>query len=254
MTLQYFRNALHALLFPVIDAISARVQEFVQELQTAYDPAQKGKATSLGVNDADYTILLNALERLFSMALEEAKTAHSSEESADQTDRPQTASDAAGGGFLGYISTALGAADGLSSQSADLQPKAKSTMSAKLDSFIQLLLSAWNVSAYLDSVCDFDEGTSQGYTAEHVQLRTKKALERLHKTNPTDILEGVVDRWNLEQQRMDTQDRLERQERLFDILDYLSSSAQSVVTMLSDIIHGQYVNDKGKVTPMVPTQ
>lgn len=253
MTLQHFRNALYSLLFPVIDAISARVQEFVQELHGAYDPAHKGKAASLGVNDADYTILLNAMERLFSVALEEAKTAQPLTTDADALDRPPTA-DASSGGFLGYISTALGAADGSAVQSAESQPKTKSTMAAKLDAFIQLLLSAWNVSVYLDSTGGFDEGTSQGYTSKHVQARTKKALERLYKTNPIEVLEGVVDRWNIEQQRLDAQDCLERQERLFDILDYLTSSAQSVVSMLSDIIHSQYVVDKGKVLPVVPTQ
>jgi hypothetical protein len=255
MTIQHFRNALQPLLFPLIDAISDRVQSFVQELQTAYDPAQKGKAASVGVNDADYTILLNALERLFSMALEEAKTAQPLQSETDQSDRPHSANDATGGGgFLGYISTALGTTDGTASHLADSQPRAKSVMTAKLDSFIQLLLSAWNVSVYLDSAADFDEGTSQGYTSEHVQSRTKKAFERLYKTNATEVLEGVVDRWNMEQQRLDLQECLERQERLFEILQYLSSSAQSVVSMLSDIIHGQYVNDKGKITPAVPTQ
>lgn len=254
MTIQHFRNALQTLLFPLIDAISNRVQSFVQELQTAYDPAQKGKAASVGVNDADYTILLNALERLFSMALEEAKTAQPLQGETDQAERPQSGNDATGGGFLGYISTALGTTDGSASHLADSQPKAKSVLTAKLDSFIQLLLSAWNVSVYLDTAADFDEGTSQGYTSEHVQSRTKKAFERLYKTNATEILEGIVDRWNMEQQRLDLQDRLERQGRLFDILQYLSSSAQSVVSMLSDVIHGQYVNDKGKITPAVPTK
>lgn len=254
MTIQHFRNALQSLLFPLIDAISARVQRFVQELQTAYDPAQKGKAASVGVNDADYTILLNALERLFSMGLEEAKTAQPLDTEPGASDRPQTASDGAGGGFLGYISTALGTADGASAHLTESLPKARSLMNAKLDAFIQLLLSAWNTSVYLDVACDFDEGTSQGYTAEHVQSRTKKAFERLYKTNPTDVLEGIVDLWNMEEQRLDAQDRLERQERLFDILGHLAASAQSVVSMLAEIINGQFTNDKGKITPVIPTK
>lgn len=253
MTLQHFRNTLHSLLFPLMDAISLRLQGFVQELQTAYDPTQKGKAASVGVNDADYTILLNALERLFSVALEEAKTAQPGDDEANREEKTQTGSDVPGGGFLGYISTALGTGDG-SALAVDAQPKAKSVMNAKLDSFIQLLLSAWNVSVYLDTICDFDEGISQGYTAEHVQSRTKKAFERLYKTNATDVLEGIVELWSMEEQRLDAQDRLERQERLFDILNHLASSAQSVVSMLSEVIASQFIGDKGKTAPAIPTK
>jgi hypothetical protein len=251
MTLQHFRNALHTLLFPLIDAILNRVQGFVQELQTAYDPASKGKAASVGVNDADYTILLNALERLFSVALEESKTAVPSDD--ELAERPQTATDGTSGGFLGYISTALGTADGSATHALENSSKAKSVMQAKLDSFIQLLLSAWNVSAHLEVASEYDEGTSQGYTAEHVKSRTKKAFERFYKTNPIDVLEGIVELWNMEEQRLNIEDRIERQDRLFDILDHLAPSAQSVVSMLSDIINAQFTNDKGKVTPVVPS-
>lgn len=255
MTLQHFRGALQTLLFPLIDAITKRVQEFVHELEVAFDPVQKGKESSAGVNDADYTVLLNALERLIGMAAEEARASQPTLEETQGLERPGTASEASGaGGFLGYISTALGTGDSVQSDAADSSPKAKTAMRSRLDRFIQLLLSAWIVSNQLDVQCDFDEGTSQGYTSEHVKARTKKAFERLYKTNSVEVLMGIVELWHLDQQRIDSEDQLERQNLIFTMLDHLAVSAQSVVSMLADIINSQFSADKGRAVQSIPSK
>jgi hypothetical protein len=92
-------------------------------MELVYDPTKKGKGRSQAgdVNDADFAVLLNALERLFAVASEEAKAATAQDEDSAASERPQTA-DAHSGGFLGYISTALGATDG-STGTVDTLPK-----------------------------------------------------------------------------------------------------------------------------------
>lgn len=117
MTLPHLRTSLSGLLFPLIDRIAARLRTFVDEMEMAFDPTRKGKgravaSLSADVSDADFAVLLNALERLFAIAVEEAKTANAQEDDSLGTERPTTADGHSGGGFLGYISTALGTADG----------------------------------------------------------------------------------------------------------------------------------------------
>ena len=212
MTLPQFRNVLTSLLFPLIACISARLRKLLDDLETAYDMSCKGKEVVSGANDGDFAILLNALERLFVSALEDAKIAAATEDEASNAERPSTATEA-GGGFLGFMSTALGAGEGSLSQ-ADTMPKVswlyqvkspvefacqtKSLISARLTELVGLLLRAWNVSGHLEELCESDESTSQGYLAAQIKSRTRKAFERIYKSDPTDVLEGIVEGWHAE--------------------------------------------------------
>ena len=74
--------------------------------------------------------------------------------------------------------------------------QAKALINVKLGDFVRLLLQAWNVSSRLESLCDADESISQGYLSMHVRSRTKKAFERLYKSNASDVLEGMVELWH----------------------------------------------------------
>ena len=115
MTLPHFRNVLLPLLFPLIDCISARLQTFLDELDTACNTVRKGKWVASDANDADFAILMNALERLFVCAIDEAKGIMAHEEESANIERPSTNAEAAGG-FLGFMSTALGTTDSPISQ------------------------------------------------------------------------------------------------------------------------------------------
>lgn len=123
MTLPHLRTALNTLLLPLIERLSARVETFIDGMEIVYDAEKKGKGRrhSSDVNEADFAILLNALERLFVVALEEARASNTQEDETTLQERPQTA-DSHTGGFLGYISTALGTADAAAGQ-ADSKPK-----------------------------------------------------------------------------------------------------------------------------------
>lgn len=112
ITIQQLRGVTTSLIFPLIDAISARLAEFVDELGATYNTENKGKKVASDLSDADYTILLNALERLFSFALEDAKAVTSETEVASSTEKGQASNEGASAGFLGYITTALGGTDG----------------------------------------------------------------------------------------------------------------------------------------------
>lgn len=71
----------------------------------------------------------------------------------------------------------------------------KTTMTNKLSEYVKLLLTAWQVSGNLQDASEGDETSAPGHLAVHMRARTKKALERLHKTNIVDVLEGCVEAW-----------------------------------------------------------
>lgn len=123
MTLPHFKSSLNSLLLPLLERILEKVEVFIEDLEIAFDIELKGKARSraLDVNEADFAVLLNALERLFVVALEEARNNAARADESAVLDRPQTA-DSHSGGFLGYISTALGTSEGGTGQ-ADSLPK-----------------------------------------------------------------------------------------------------------------------------------
>lgn len=119
ITLPTFRNSLFPLLFPLIDCIVARLDALIREVQTAYDPSRKGKASSLisvSVGDADFSVLLNGLERVFTLAIDEAKVLIAQEDEASHAEKSPTVAD---GGFLSFMSSALGATESATSSSED---------------------------------------------------------------------------------------------------------------------------------------
>lgn len=75
-----------------------------------------------------------------------------------------------------------------------LQPK--SPVGARVEHFIKLLMSAWDTSAHLEELWGGDQHSTEGYIAVHVKARTRKALERLYKSNAKDVTEGIIDVWH----------------------------------------------------------
>jgi hypothetical protein len=125
-------------------------------------------------------------------------------------------------------------------------------------------------------LCDADDSVSQGYTSTHVKARTKKAFERIYKSNQSDVLEAMSEMWQeqetfrehpnnssvcgpqTDRQRhcidLYKQDASEVQLRIFEILDSLVANAQSVVGSLTDLLSAAFPADKGKVTAVMPSR
>jgi len=61
---------------------------------------------------------------------------------------------------------------------------------------VHLLLSAWDVTSALDAGIDDDRSSSQAHFAVRVRVRARRALERIHKAVPHDVLEDLVGFWS----------------------------------------------------------
>lgn len=127
---------------------------------------------------------------------------------------------------------------------------------------MNLLLLSWDVTSALESTDEGDlSSTSQGYFSSRVKIRARKALERIYKAAPNDVVESVV--WFWDRTRfsavsfapfsviLGSQKLLqgpESEARVFSMLDILAPSAQTIVSMVCEKLapKSSGSSDKGK--------
>ena len=111
MTIPQFRQALHSVVFPLVDSLILRLRSLVEEFQRAYAEDAPAEPLSPSTStDAEYTVLVNALERLLLIAVAETMAAAVDEEP-KAADRAAHDSSSASGGLLGYMSGVLGSTE-----------------------------------------------------------------------------------------------------------------------------------------------
>lgn len=246
MTVPQYRRALQSVIIPLVDCIIARVSVLVTELRTTYlaTPRREGSRASDAM-DADFTVLMNALERLLLLAVAEAR---SLEEDSKTPDRGSDASSSvtAAGGFLGYVSGVLGTGDGEKHVGEEL-PTVKSAAYQRLRDSIHLMLSAWDVTCKMDSAPDVDEAKndSRSLIAARAKVRVKKAFERVYKATPHEALDCAMTFWV----RHHHDDDGGFQRRLFEILDMVAPSPPILVSSLTEkLVPRVMTSDKQRVS------
>lgn len=123
MTVPHFRRSLTDLIEPLVDRLTSRAQDLVFQLRLSYAPATPRAALGSGVTDADFAVVINALERLLIVAVDEGAANPEAEDEAKLIKSP--ASD--GAGFLGGIGGVfgvLGSSDLPASQPAEQKVRA----------------------------------------------------------------------------------------------------------------------------------
>lgn len=112
ITIPQFRLSLFTVIFPLIDCLVTRIRALVQDFKLAYSSSTLG-VFSAEATDAEYTVLMNALERLLLMAISESLSAAFEEESkgSDKVMDSPSVGTPGGLGLLGYMSGVLGTTD-----------------------------------------------------------------------------------------------------------------------------------------------
>lgn len=108
MTIPQFRLSLQAVIFPLIDCLVDRLRILVTDFSLTYTSPAKTTIPST-MTDAEFTVLVNALERLLLIAAAQALTVATDEEpkSSDRATSDAVSSGGAGG-LLGYMTGVLG--------------------------------------------------------------------------------------------------------------------------------------------------
>lgn len=110
MTIPQYRRSLRTVVFPLIDCLVIRLRALVVDFQRTYGPVLSVERPS-EVTDAEYTVLMNALERLLLIAIAEALSSTVDEEPKPQERVVSEASSSGPGGLLGYMTGVLASAE-----------------------------------------------------------------------------------------------------------------------------------------------
>ncbi|KAL8286531.1 hypothetical protein RQP46_004548 [Phenoliferia psychrophenolica] len=231
MTIPQFRRALHSIVFPLIDCLVARLRALVLDFQRTYTVPRTVGAASSEATDAEYTVLMNALERLLLIAVSEALAAAPDDEAPRPTERvlSESTGSGVGGGLLGYMTGVLGSSE-MEPSPVSEESKTKQAALGRLRDAVNLLLFSWDVTSTLEAVSGEDPTSSQTYFLGRVKIRARKALERIYKASPSDVLDDVVVCWD----KSRFGPAPESGSKVFAMLDILAPSPLTVVSMLCE--------------------
>ncbi|KAM0754971.1 hypothetical protein T439DRAFT_284317 [Meredithblackwellia eburnea MCA 4105] len=245
MTIPQYRTSLQTVVYPLVDCLVIRLRSLVHDFQKTYSSPNASPFASEST-DAEYTVLMNALERLVLIAVSETMNS-----TLDEEPRPteRVVNDSGPGGLLGYMSGVLGNTE-MEPTPVSEESKIKQAALNRLKDSVTLLLFSWDVTSSLEVLAGEDQTSSQGYFLGRAKIRARKALERIYKASPSDVLEDLVAYW--EKNRFSaSSDSLTR---LFSMLDILAPSALTVATMICEKLssRGSGVVDKNR-NPYAPS-
>lgn len=85
----------------------------------------------------------------------------------------------------------------LSSPLTPLDPyQIKHEALSRVKDSVDLFLFSWDVTSSLETAAGDDASTSQGHFASRSKMRARKALERIYKAAPSDVLDDLAVHWD----------------------------------------------------------
>ncbi|KAG2044595.1 Dopey, N-terminal-domain-containing protein [Suillus americanus] len=228
MAVPQFQPALQSVISPISDCLCRQLRLLLSDALKANQPMANGRYPRVAT-DAEFIMLLNALERLLALGLTQKSDANSQED-----DTPvQEKLGAESGGILGYVSnvfTTDNASTAVEDQLTSHSPGYKS-----LHDGIRVLLAIWVNMVWYDTTGLRPEADSLSMIYNRTHTRCRRVLEHLFRAHPTEVLESIIECWD--------HDALLRSKGsdqpatgVFGLVDVLIASAQSAVHMICDSI------------------
>ncbi|KAI0783393.1 Dopey, N-terminal-domain-containing protein [Abortiporus biennis] len=217
MTVPQFPVMLRGIVVPLCDSLCQQLRFGLADiLQVSDKQAVAGDAYAY-TTDADFVMLLGALERLVSIDSQDD----------DDVAAPEKQE---GGGLLGYVSTVFSSEP--SSSTAEEQTVTRSDHHCLFDA-IGVLYSVWSSlipPQNPDEWTSHEESLSMIYTRS--RTRCRRVLEHLFRTHSSEVLEGIIECWSRRSSKPDNLD----DSAAFELVDLLTASAQNVVHMICESI------------------
>ncbi|KAG2155714.1 Dopey, N-terminal-domain-containing protein [Suillus clintonianus] len=232
MAVPQFQPALQSVISPIADCLCRQLRLQLSDVLKANQPMANEKYPRVAT-DAEFIMLLNALERLLVLGLTHKSDANSQEDDTPVQEKPGPES----GGILGYVSNvfttdnaSLTVEDQLTATIQSLSPGYKS-----LHDGIRVLLAIWVNMVWHDTTGLRPEADSLSMIYNRTHARCRRVLEHLFRAHPTEVLESVIECWD--------HDALLRSKGsdqpatgVFGLVDVLIANAQSAVHMICDSI------------------
>ncbi|KAH8110602.1 Dopey, N-terminal-domain-containing protein [Phellopilus nigrolimitatus] len=222
MTIPQFPHILTTAISPLNACICRQIRSELDDisrvLELSHEPTREIVSCA---DDAEFVMLFNALERLILLSLDELDSNMSDENS--PTDR--SASD--GAGLLSMVSNVF--LTDSANQATEAVMTARSPAYRSLHEGVGVLYATWNL------VSEAPATSHPAYeTLAHIFTRTssrcRKVFDKLYRVHAFEVIESVIEYWNVDQSA------LKPGKVAFDIVDFLTASAQNVVHMVCESI------------------
>lgn len=241
MTIPQFQPALQGLISPIADCLARLLRSFLADVLRASKP----DSTVLGIaTDAEFVMLLNALERLLVLGLANFTELNQQ----DEDSSPQEKSGGEGGGILGYVSNVF-TVDSPSTQTDEhqvvslFQPilfatestQARSPGYRSLHEGIRVLFAIWANFLWTDSNPTRPEDEMLSMIYNRSRARCRRVLEHLFRAHPNEVLESLIICWERDL-TLHSGDSLKTENASFELVDILIASAHSAVHMICESV------------------
>ncbi|EJD54553.1 hypothetical protein AURDEDRAFT_156337 [Auricularia subglabra TFB-10046 SS5] len=239
MTTPYVQQPPAQLAVPLIECMCRQLRGLLADVEriATTRTARAGDVRSR-TSDAEFITFLNALERLLLISL-----AKFSDVSLAEVDSavPEKFSSEPSGGLLGLVSNVFGS-DGASFTGNEEQLPGKLSGFWVIREAVQVLYSTWQTTSS-HAIPAGSEEDSLSLTCSRTLSRCKRVLERLFRAQSLEVLEAAVEYWS----------RGSGEATLYEIIDFLTPSAQNVVHMTCESIACRAGPvDKNKKVPLNP--
>ncbi|KAL4070521.1 Dopey, N-terminal-domain-containing protein [Scleroderma citrinum] len=228
MTIPQFQPALQGLISPIADCLGRQLRSFLADVLRASQPDSSD--TVLGIaTDAEFVMLLNALERLLVLGLAN----HSELSQQDEDSSPQEKSGNESGGILGYVSNVF-TVDNSSTQTDD-QLAARSPGYRSLYEGIRVLFTIWANFQWTTPNPTRPEDETLSMIYNRTRARCRRALEHLFRVHPNEVLESLIICWERDL-TLYSRDPRPAENATFELVDILIASAHSAVHMICECV------------------
>ncbi|KAF7968943.1 hypothetical protein HWV62_28842 [Athelia sp. TMB] len=188
MAVPQFQPALQAVVPPLNDCVCRQLRLALTDILQASEDQEEVRDIDSAVTDAEFIMLLNALERLMGLSLASVDST-SQEEENGVTDR----SAQEGTGLLGYVSNVF-SSDSVAGLTDD-----------------QVKTSSWTSK---------DDSLSMIYS--RTRVRCRRVLENVFRVHSVEVLEAVINCWHRDKTAFSSEDSV-----AFELVDVLVASAQN---------------------------
>ncbi|ETW86774.1 hypothetical protein HETIRDRAFT_30556 [Heterobasidion irregulare TC 32-1] len=219
MTVPQFQHALQAVVSPLSDCVGRQLRSSLADISRVFTDKQEDEDLQSMTTDADFTMLLNALERLIILNLKTSDTAQAEDDSI----LPEKSPGGEGGGLLGMMTTVFG------SETIPIVPEEQMTARSpgyrSLHEGIRVLYTIWSTMTWPESKSWTPKDDSLSMICSKSRLRCRRVFEHFFRVQAPEVLESIIDCWNRDPSVS-----------AFELVDALTSSAQSVVHMVCESI------------------
>ncbi|KAF8510422.1 Dopey, N-terminal-domain-containing protein [Hysterangium stoloniferum] len=244
MSVPQFPRLLSYTVPPLSDCVCRQLRHSIADVKSilGHNSMKLGSFMS-GTTDAEFIMLLNALERLVLLSLTKGYDLNGLDKEDDSgLDRP-TQDATVGSGLMGIVSNVFSSE--VTGNNNEEFLSARSPGYHALHDAVRVLYALWSLTEKGATKPGSPESETLSLILNRCRTRGRKVLERLFRTQSSEVVESIVECWH--------KGDLENSDHVvaFDIVDALTSSSQTIVHMLCESISFRIMSSDKTKRPAV---